>query len=109
MIRITTSTVFSISLLIFFAGSALSCSAIPDGASSGSAIWGSGLVDDSQSPPESSLELKRRRGDSNDDGSEDRRIEENRRRSHWNRGRDDRGILTRDDDDSHDARSRERH
>lgn len=89
MIRITTSTIFSISLLIFFAGSALSCSAILDGTSSGSAIWGSGLVDDNR--------------------SEDRRIEENRRRSHRNRGRDDRGILARDDDDRDDARSRERH
>lgn len=109
MIRIATSTIFSIGLVIFFAGSALSCSAILDGNSSGSTRWGSGLVDDNQSPPESSLELKRRRGASNDDRSEDRPIEENRRPSHQNRGRDDRGILTRDDNDRDDARSREHH
>lgn len=97
MIRITHSVIFFVGLAIAFLGPAFSYSAGLDDTPTALILRGDGSIDDDQQDRLLS-EMKRRGEDSSEDKSEDRGLEENRSRSHRNRGRDDQGILTRDDD-----------
>lgn len=107
MNRLTNSAIFSVALAIVFFGSVFSYLADAD---TGAALnlRSDGSVDPSQTGRHPS-EIKSRGDDLSGDRSQDRDLEENRKRSHRNRGRDDRGILTQDDDHHDNERVRERH
>lgn len=108
MIRFIHSAVFAAALTIVLFGSAFSRSFKTDDPAADFTRRGDGSMDDGLRR-RSSPEAERRRDDSSGDRQDDREIEENRRRSDRNRGRDDRGILTRDDDGRYDDLGRKRH
>ncbi|WDT78021.1 MAG: hypothetical protein MPW16_22095 (plasmid) [Candidatus Manganitrophus sp.] len=108
MIRFIHSAVFAAALTIVLFGSAFSHSFETDDLVADFVRRGDGSTDDGLRH-RLSPEAKRRRDDSSGDRQDDREIEDNRRRSDRNRGRDDRGILTRDEDGRYDDRGRKRH
>lgn len=108
MIRIIHTATFAVGLAIVLFGTAFSYSAGLDDPLFELKLRGDGSVDDSQ-PDRFSSEMKRRGDHSSGDRSDDRDLEEDRRRSRRNRGRDDLGILTRDNDPRDDDRGREDH